>query len=217
MASRQASFPTLLQEWCDAACTEVGYPSADATSLPGVTKRLPAGLRTLIEQGHDRGLITSSGLRFTLAGLPAGKGPYQWLGRDSARQAPAVLWEYFVQAAEYVRISQQLAALGYQVLVEDRLMDITVTRDDQLLWYVEVKERADDLPEFTAKIATHGQVGVDLTASSRGDDALPKAQYLMRYRPRFFSVTAIGLTVHFRTEYDGSSHFTLAPDLVPLP
>ena len=154
---------------------------------------------------------------FTLAGLPAGKGPYQWLGRDSARKVPAVLWEYFVQVAEYVRISQQLAPLGYQVLVEDRLMDITVTRDDQLLWYVEVKERADDLPEFTAKIASYGEAGVDLTAPSRGDDALAKAQYLMRYRPHFFSVTAIGLTFHFRTKYDRSFHFTLVPDLVPLP
>ena len=40
------------------------------------------------------------------------------------------------------RVHEQLAPLGYRVLVEDRLMDVTVERDGHLLWYIEVKEKA---------------------------------------------------------------------------
>jgi hypothetical protein len=170
------TFHDLLQEWVDAACQEWGYPETTVEGLAGVPDRLPSGLQALIEKGHNKGLITSTGLRFTLSGLPPGKGPYAWLSKDK-RLVPTVNWEYLVQAAEYVRIHEQLAPLGHRVLVEDRLMDITVERDGHLLWYIEIKEKAADLSGFAERIALCGKAGVDLTLSDRGNDALQKAKY----------------------------------------
>lgn len=95
------TFGDLLQQWVDAACEEWDYPRTTIDRLEGVPNRLPTGLQSLIAKGHDTGLITSTGLRFTLSGLPPGKGPYAWLSKDK-RQVPAVNWEYLVQAAEYV-------------------------------------------------------------------------------------------------------------------
>lgn len=210
------TFRDLLQQWVDAACQEWGYPPTTVEQLAGVPDRLPVGLQALIEKGHDRALITSTGPRFTLSGLPPGKGPYAWLSKDK-RQVPAVNWEYLVQAAEYVRVHEQLAPLGYRVLVEDRLMDITVERDGRLLWYIEVKEKAADLPDFAERIAAYGKGGIDLALSDRGNDAQQKAKYLVRYRPQFFTLTAIGMTLDYRVTYGESTTFRLLPDIVPLP
>lgn len=164
------------------------------------------------------------------AGLPparvtnAGAGRWAAEGRwrpsprePRRRKVPAVNWEYLVQAAEYVRVHEQLAPLGYRVLVEDRLMDITVERDGRLLWYIEVKEKAADLPDFAERIAAYGKGGIDLALSDRGNDAQQKAKYLVRYRPQFFTLTAIGMTLDYRVTYGESTTFRLLLDIVPLP
>jgi hypothetical protein len=57
-----------------------------------------------VAAGYQEGLIEPIGeYRFTLRGLPRGKGPYAWVSRNeqAQAQAPAVNWEYLVQAAEY--------------------------------------------------------------------------------------------------------------------
>lgn len=209
-------FTELLQVWVNAACQEWNYPQTTIEQIAGVPDRLPLGLQTLITKGHAGGLITSTGLRFTLTGLPAGKGPYAWLSKDE-RRVPAVNWEYLVQAAEYVRVHEQLAPLGYLVLVEDRLMDITVVRDGNLLWYIEVKEKAAGLPTLAERIAGYGAAGVDPDRADRGNDALQKAGYLLRYRPEYFTITAIGMALNYRVNYEEPTYFRLLPDLVPLP
>ncbi len=209
-------FFELMQGWADSACAEWGYPSITADQLAGVPERLPLGLQALIEKGHDDGAIKTVGLRFTLAGLPDGIGPYAWLSKDP-RHVPAVNWEYLVQAAEYVRVHGQSAPLGFKVLAEDRLMDITVERDGTMLWYIEVKEKAADLPLLAERIAAYGAAGVDLEVADRGNDPLQKARYLVRYRPRYFSLTAIGMRLDYRSEYVSQTTFRLIPDMVPLP
>ena len=210
------TFSELLQAWVDAACDEWRYPSVTADQLAGVPDRLPLGLQALIEKGHEDGAIKTVGLRFTLAGLPDGKGPYAWLSQDT-RKVPAVNWEYLVQAAEYVRVHSQLEPLGFSVSAEDRLMDITVERDGALLWYIEVKEKAADLPRLAERIAAYGAAGVDLDVADPGNDPLQKAKYLVRHRPRYFSLTAIGMTLNYRSEYQSEATFRLVPDMVPLP
>jgi hypothetical protein len=167
-------------------------------------------------KGRSHALIRPVGkYRFTLQGLPAGKGPYAWVGRDAAG-APAMHWEYLVQAAEYARIYRAVATRGYTIAVEDRLMDITISdTSGKLRWYLEVKEKAADLPRFVAAIRGYGASGVDLDASDRGNDALRKAKYVVRYRPEYFSVSAIGMRMDFAVTEDGN-RFNLFEDMVPF-
>lgn len=49
-----------------------------------------------------------------------------WFSRFVAKQRPNPNWEYYVQVAEYVRLSTALAGHGYELTFEDDLMDIGV-------------------------------------------------------------------------------------------
>ncbi len=125
-------------------------------------------------------------------------------------------WEYLVQAAEYARVCRALALREYIIAVEDRLMDITVSEaSGRLRWYLEVKEKAAELQRFVADVRGYGAAGVDLDAPDRGNDALRKAKYLVRYRPEYFSVSAIGIRLDFGVTQHGNG-FRLVEDMVPL-
>ncbi len=125
-------------------------------------------------------------------------------------------WEYLVQAAEYARVYRALALREYIIAVEDRLMDITVSEaSGRLRWYLEVKEKAAELQRFVADVRGYGAAGVDLDAPDRGNDALRKAKYLVRYRPEYFSVSAIGIRLDFGVTQHGNG-FRLVEDMVPL-
>ena len=96
-------------------------------------------------------------------------------------------------------------------------MDITVSSaSGELLWYLEVKEKASDVSAFMQDIERHGTVGVDLDAADRGNDALRKAKYLIQYRPMYFSVSAIGIRIDRQVSYESGSRFRLMPDMVPF-
>jgi hypothetical protein len=109
------------------------------------------------------------------------------------------------------------SAKGYLIAAEDRLMDITVSDPDGALrWYIEVKERAIDVPGLVDRIGTYGHEGVELNAPDRGNDALRKAKYLIWYRPVYLSVSAIGLRRDFQVAYAAGNRFALIDDMVPL-
>jgi hypothetical protein len=96
-------------------------------------------------------------------------------------------------------------------------MDITVSdKSGSLLWYLEVKEKAIEVPGLVAKLRQYGVDGVDLNAPDRGNDPLRKAKYLVRYTPDYLSVSAIGVRQDFQVVARDSSHFTLVPDMVPF-
>jgi hypothetical protein len=156
------------------------------------------------------------GYRFTLRGFPPGKGPYAWVSRHQAH-APAMNWEYLVQAAEYARVYAALSSKGFLVAVEDRLMDITVSDSDgKLLWYIEAEERAADVPAFVERLGRYGRTGVDLDAPDRNNDPLRKAKYVLRYRPQYLSVSSIGLRRDLQISYSAENRFALIDDMVPL-
>ncbi|WP_021592212.1 hypothetical protein [Actinomadura welshii] len=96
-------------------------------------------------------------------------------------------------------------------------MDITVSDPDGALrWYIEVKERASDIPGLVDRISIYGREGVDMNAADRGNDALRKAKYLIWYRPVYLSVSAIGLRRDFQVAYAAGNRFTLIDDMIPL-
>lgn len=217
MRQREDDLRDLIRGWVTAACREWSYPDVAEPYFDAVCGRLPAGVRTLVAAAHRDGLIEPvGGYRFTLQGLPPGKGPYAWVSRNKQAQTPAINWEYLIQAAEYARVHRTLSAKGYLIAVEDRLMDITVSDPHgALLWYIEVKERASDIPGLVERIGVYGRQGVEVNAPDRGNDALHKAKYLIWYRPPYFSVSAIGLRRDFQVTYTTGNRFTLIDDMIP--
>jgi hypothetical protein len=127
---------------------------------------------------------------------------------------PAPNWEYFVQAAEYGRVARVVEPRGLRVDFEDDLMDVAVYEGDRVLWCIEVKEKARDL-ETLLKGMRRESAHVDLTAPDRHNDPLRKSKYLLRHRPPYFSMVAIGSRMDFSVSYHGDG-FDLTEDLVPV-
>lgn len=96
-----------------------------------------------------------------------------------------------MQAAEFVRLKTELEPKGYSVQFEDELMDISVYRGPDLVVCFEVKEQASQLGPLLKGIKLHGK-GVELTSPDRANDPLRKAKYLIRRRPGYFGLLAIG-------------------------
>jgi hypothetical protein len=208
------SFEQLVLAWGSAACEDWGYPPLQPEWLRSLLRRLPTGLRQAVVDGVDVGTIhVVDGHRFSLAGLKPGKGPYAFFSRSASR-APAPNWEYFVQAAEYVRVARAVAPRGLRVDFEDDLMDVSVYDADRVLWCIEVKERAADLNPLLAGMR-RGAQHVDPSAPDRHNDPLRKSKYLMRHRPSYFSLVAIGSRLDFSVSYTADG-FELTEDLVPV-
>lgn len=200
--------------WGAAAADAFGYPAPDAEWTDAVLRRLPGGLLVAIDSGVSEGLVDVQGYQFTLPVLGPGKGPYSWFSRSS-RSQPAPNWEYFVQVALWLDLVRTLP-VGTQVGFEDELMDVSVrSPDGSVLWCVEVKERADQLPPLIAALRRHG-ARVEMDAPDRSDDPLRKAKYLLRQQPPWFSAAALGARYDFAVITEGAASFRLEPDVVPL-
>jgi hypothetical protein len=208
----ELDFRSLLLDWVSAACREWGYPPVEESWADEVERRLPPGLRALVAHGVGRGAVEMLGHRFRPVGLPDEKGPYAFLSR-SATKRPAANWEYFVQLAEYLRVRDAVAPHGLKVSFEDGLMDITLRRGSELLWAIEVKERARQLPVLLDQLLEHAP-SVDLQARDRGNNPLRKAKYLVANQPPYFSLVAIGERRDFSVAYTEEG-FRLQEDLVP--
>ena len=167
-------------------CAQHGYPDVTDTWRASVAARLPIGLRLAMAEAVLRGVIAvpTGTAGFVIPALP-GKGPYALFSRSSKR-VPAPNWEYFVQLAEYARLAEAAARRGWRIGFEDGLMDVSVYAGNDLLWCVEVKERARDLGRLVQQIGRHG-MGIDWDREDRGDDPLRKAKYLATKRPAWFS------------------------------
>ena len=208
------TFGALLRGWVGAACREWGYPEPGEDYYERIFRRLPEGLCTLLAVGVKEGSIIPQGPKFTLKDLPQGKGPYAWFSRRSAPKEPSPNWEYFVQAAEFVRLSHIAESQGLTVTFEDQLMDLTLYRDGRLVVCCEVKERASQIQELASKLRVYGE-GVNLSQPDRGNDPLRKAKYLVRRRPEYLSLIAIGVRFEYRVLYLKGRTFELVRDVIP--
>lgn len=208
------SFDETILQCANAASAEWGYPPVAGDWLHSLHSRLPVGLRQAVLNGLDDSKICLvDGHRFSLLGLSPGKGPYAFFSRSS-RLVPSPNWEYFVQAAEYIRLARGLTPNGLRVDFEDGLMDVSVYERERLVWCVEVKERARDLSPLLTGLRRYGE-HIDLDAVDRHNDPLRKAKYILRHRPLFFSLVAIGQRLDFSVAYGGGG-FRLTEDVVPF-
>jgi len=208
-------FEAQLTEWARLACEEWGFACPSSEFFENMISRLPEGLRATIGLGLEQGLVIPQGYTFLLKGLAPGKGPYRWFSRFASEKRPNPNWEYYVQVAEYVRLSTALAGRGYELTFEDHLMDIGVYRGGQLVVYCEVKEKSSQATRLMGRMRSYGP-GVDLSKPDRGNDPLRKAKYLVTKRPKYFYVVAIGARFEFSVVYPGGHSFELREDLLPF-
>jgi len=200
-------------EWAKLVCEEWGSTCPPSEFLEKMTSRLPEGLRATIGLGLEQGLVIPQGYTFLLKGLAPGKGPYRWFSRLASGPNPN--WEYYVQVAEYVRLSTALAGRGYELTFEDDLMDIGVYKGGQLVVCCEVKEKSSQATRLLGRMKSYGP-GVNLSEPDRGNDPLRKARYLVTKRPKYFYLIAIGARFEFSVVYPGNHSFELHEDLLPF-
>ena len=208
-------FDEHLRQWAYAACTDWGYPPPSLEWFEAAHARLPVGLRTEVGRAIAGKLVTTvEGHRFVVDG---GRGPYSWFSRSPQRQQPAPNWEYFVQVAEYARVRSLTADDDdLHVGFEDQLMDITVRRGDDLLWYIEAKETFVGLYDLSIALDRIGVAGIDHDADDRNDDALRKAKLIVEKQPAYLSLVGVGGRLDFSIAVHDIHHFDLIPDLVPV-
>lgn len=208
------SFEELVVSYGEAARSEWEYPTLRSEWLQAIERRLPPGLRTTIAEAVENGsILIIGGHGFSLSGLAPSKGPYAFFSR-SAKKVPAPNWEYFVQAAEYGRVARAVEPQGLRVDFEDDLMDISVYEADRVVWCIEVKEKARDLDSLL--LGVRRECGhVDLSAPDRHNEPLRKSKYLLRHRPPYFSMVAIGQRLDFSVNYHNGG-FEITEDLVPV-
>jgi hypothetical protein len=215
-----AIFRTAFRSAVDAACREWSYPQVAEEYFRTFGLRIPAEIEAVIGDGVRRGRVGIAGYLFSPAGLGSAKGPYKLVGRYTSRRRPSPHWEYFVQLAEFLRLDRELVHAGYSVGFEDGLMDVTVRMEGELLWCIEVKEQASRLRALRVGLDSYAS-RVPMEASDRGNDSLRKAKYLVRHRPRYLSLVAIGAHEHFEVSYPNPTSYSLVrlasePDLRAL-
>ena len=93
-------------------------------------------------------------------------------------------------------------------------MDVSVSAGNRVLWCIEVKEKGRDLDPLLTGMRRIG-VNVDLLGPDRHNDPLRKSKYLLRHRPPYFSLVAVGRRLDFSVVYSANG-FELTEDLVPL-
>lgn len=86
-------------------------------------------------------------------------------------------------------------------------MDVAVYEGDCVLWCIEVKEKARDLQSLLHGMRRESP-HIDMARPDRHDDPLRKSRYLLRHRPPYFSLVAIGSRLDFSVSYHGSSDFS---------
>jgi len=214
MATRGAESPTdlfavMVTRAAHDAARTFGYPPPPDAAVATVLARIPASVREELGRGLRESILIPGPEEylFSIAGLAHGKGPYRWFSKNRAPALPSANWEYFFHVAEFVRLTRLLGD-RYQVRFEDDLMDVSVREADQLLWYVEVKAAATQLPTLLAALRRLG-VGVEVDAPDRGNDPLRKAKYIVRHRPRYLSLVGGEERLHFDVAYSGVTSFAL--------
>lgn len=213
--SRTVPLDEEFRSWVKAFSEARGYPMPGDDWFARINSRLPAGLRETIDVGIQNETITIlDGYRFRLPEMERDR-KYAWLAKRDPAGPPWVNWEYFIQAAEYVRLWSAISHKGHTVRFEHDKMDVSVSLDGDVLLYVECKETGVGLDRLVRGLRRWGAKGVPRSRPAEDTDAWEKARSLLKHRPRYFSALSIGKRYDFRLLRLDHEHFALAADLVP--
>lgn len=207
-------FVTHFRGWVECACREWGLENPDYEYYQSVLHRLTDGIKDWVGKGIQDGIVIEDGWKFKLKGQDSRKGPYRWFSKNRGPRPPACNWEYFVQVAEYVRLSPLCHLKDTWLIFEDKLMDLAIYKRERLFAYIEVKENKQQLEDLVERISNYSMF-IDITLNDRGNTPLRKAKYLVSQRPKYFSVIAIGRREDFRVYYPPDREFRLVPDILP--
>lgn len=94
-------------------------------------------------------------------------------------------------------------------------MDIAIYKNEKLVVCCEVKEKASQLGPLLASIKKF-ESGFDANELDRHNDGLRKAKYIVKTRPQYFALVAIGQAMEFSVTYPSGSSFILTEDLIPI-
>jgi len=208
-------FNRQVRVWASIDCKDWGFPEPSEQLFEKLYKRLPKGLLATIGFGINKGIIVPNGCFFRIKGMNQSKGPYNWFARDNTNRVPTPNWEYYIQVGEYVRLWQTFANSDHVITFEDSLMDIGVYKDSKLLVFCEIKEKSSQAQKLIAGIKAYETV-IDLTTTDRGNDALRKAKYIVRLKPLFFYLVAIGVRYEFSVSFPESKAFELREEIIPF-
>lgn len=203
------------REWAATACQEYRYKPPGQAFYAGVRRRLTDWTLAWVGYGINKRLILEHGFWFNVAGNTTSK-RYKWFPERRGAIQPNRNWEYYIQVACFASLWEPCQAAALSLTFEDKLMDLAVRRDGQVLWCIEVKEQAIKLERLLEAVAALGVSGVDIKALDRGKDPLRKAKYIVTQRPEFFSGVAIGLQLHFRVLYPGPNTFSFVSANPPV-
>ena len=214
-------FDRAFRDWVRRTCEAWDYQLPSEDYYFEVYSRLPFGLRATLSGGLKRGLLLDVGQSktgsagFRPKGVMQPKGPYSWFERDSQKKQPRPTWEYYVQVAEYMRLTDLLVPRGCRLTFEDSYTDISLyIEGERPVVCYEVKEQAKDLDDLIRDLRRLEEA-IDWDAPDRHDDALRKAKYIVQQRPSFYVYLAIGARREFRVDFPEGKEFQLTPDIVP--
>lgn len=202
-------------KWVRSACLEWGYPEPSQAYYEKVNKRIPEGIRVLLGEGIEHGIILCQGHKFSLQGLSPSKGPYSWFSKYSSAQEPNPNWEYYIQVAFYAQLYFLAQSKGLTLTFEDDLMDIALYNGKNLVVCIEVKEKASQIQELISGIKKYQNNEVDFTSNDRGNDPLRKAKYIMNKRPEYFCGYSIGARFDFKVVFSENNTFKMEKDIIP--
>jgi hypothetical protein len=206
-------FDNIFRMWVDFACKEWDYPNPSEYFFKEAYYRLPEGLRVLIVDSIEKGLIIPEQFRFRLKGQKFKK-LYSWLGKKPEKSIQ-VYWEYFIQVAEYVRLYNILDLNKYNLIFETDNMDICIFLDDKLIVYGEAKEKPGDIFKLIEGIEFYGR-GISIPHKKRNDDALNKSHNIIKYRPNYFYIFSNELIIEYNLTYPDEKLFELKEETIPI-
>ena len=207
-------FSRAFAEWTRTFLLDRRLPPISASEYEAFHRRfrlrVPEDVCALIGSGLRQGLLSTVRGFFVHLNTDPRKLATQYVFHG--REAPHPCWELYVQLAEAVRWAAIATELRLDLKMEDRLMDVTLSHDETLVVYVEAKVDPLDADALVRGVTEYGRIGVPAAESVVGaklPDALKKARYLTRHRPKIFSVRALGYATDWYVIYVNENGFAL--------
>jgi hypothetical protein len=204
--------------WVRHGCAERRREVPSVDFYHAVRQRLGDEVLNWVGWGLQTRLITDEDHHFRVRGAEARR--YKWLSlRDSMGYPLDPNWEEIIHLAYFVRLWHPCQEAGMRLGFEDRGMDITASRADELVWYVEVKRNQELADRLVRDLTRLSSEPVPIRAIDRNDplrDAKAKVKYLAEYRPSYFSAVAPGTERHFEIDYLRGVGFRLRDSASPV-
>jgi hypothetical protein len=143
-----------------------------------------------IGMGLENGIISTDGGNCRLGSYGDREVSDKWVSVEQSNGGPECNWNSLVRAACFVRLWEPCCQYGLTVRHNDGPIDLAVSREDDVLWCIEVgekiaslKQSVDYLVERAGDLGTPPRLPIDSTEE--------KVNYILKREPQFLSCVAI--------------------------